>query len=332
MSDPVELLHDIYEGAQYLPVKDFSEHSLRSIKRALHFDSASLVDYAVSTGNAIGIQLLHLHQVPLERLHERATYAGVESLTEGGKLVSRDAILQTAIANRSQCVVADVNQTFRRDRFLDYCRRFDNAHSLVMATRIKDGAFSLAAFWRANRKNAYGRDDIAAATSLVPHLLRARQMNQQLGRGLTEGAVTTTAHRRATILSTFSGQLYVVGSEAIRLLQQEWAQWLPPMLPSVLMNHLGSNTNRRFMGRAITIHASVQADMLCLEITSRCISDCLTPAELRVARLAVCGLQYKEIAREIDVAVATVRNQLQSVYRKLGVTNKTALAKAMQQS
>ena len=98
------------------------------------------------------------------------------------------------------------------------------------------------------------------------------------------------------------------------------------------MSYLGSNTHRRFMGRAITIQASVQAGMLCLEIASRCNTDRLTPAEDRVARLAACGLQYKEIAREVSVAPATVRNQLQAVYRKLGVTNKTALATAMQES
>ena len=332
MDDSNDLLHDIYEGAQHLGVQDFSEYSLKSIKRALRFDSATLVDYAVSTRNAIGIQALHLHHVPLEKLHERSLYAGVESLTEHGALVSRDVVLQAAIANRGQCIAADVNHAFRRDRLLDYCRKFDNAHSLVISTKTKDNAFSLAAFWRADRRNAYGRDDIATATCLLPHLLRARQINHQLGRGLSEESATTTVPGRVTILSTFGGQLYVVGNGAIRLLQQEWEQWLPPMLPSVLMNYLGSNTHRRFMGRAITIQASVQAGMLCLEIASRCNTDRLTPAEDRVARLAACGLQYKEIAREVSVAPATVRNQLQAVYRKLGVTNKTALATAMQQS
>ena len=332
MSDPNDLLHDIYEGAQHLPVTDFSEYSLKSVKRALHFDSATLLDYAVSTRNAIGIQALYLHQVPVERLHERVLYAGVESLTEQGELVSRDVILQKAIANRGQCVAADVNHAFRRDRFLEYCRKFDNAHSLVLSTRTTNNAFSLAALWRANPKNAYGHDDIAAATCLLPHLLRARQINQQLGHGLSAKPTTTTPPGRATILSTFSGQLYVVGIEAIRLLQQEWEQWLPPMLPSALMSQLAGNTYRRFLGRAITIQASVRANMLCMEIAPLCNADRLTPAELRVARLAVCGLQYKEIAREVDVAPATVRNQLQSVYRKLGVRNKTALANAIQQS
>jgi DNA-binding CsgD family transcriptional regulator len=329
VNDLNDLLHGLYQGAQHLPVQDFSEFSLKSIKRVLGFDSATLVDYAVSPQNAIGIQALHLHNVPLEKLHERAQYAGVESLTEQGALVSRDVVLQAAIANRGKCIAADVRLAFRRDRLLDYCRKFDNAHSLVISTPTRDEAFSLAAFWRANRRNVYGSDDIAAATCLLPHLLCARQINQQLGRGLVEESAASPRSGHATILSTHSGQLHAVGKGAIRLLQQEWLQWLPPMLPSALMHQLGSGTQRRFMGQAITIQASVRGEMLCLDIALRRDADRLTPAEDRVARLAAGGLQYKEIAREIRIAPATVRNQLQAVYRKLGVTNKTALAAAL---
>ena len=323
------LLLDLYEGAQHLDVHAFSEHSLKAIKESLKFDSATLVDYAISNLYEVGIQTIHLHHAPIERLQERVLYAGKETLTAQGTLVSRDTILQAAIANRGRSVTADVQQAFRKNPLLDYCRRFDNAHSLVIASPTKSGAFSLAAFWRADRRKAYSTDDVALASYLLPHLLRAKQINQQLATAGTATVSNRIISTRATIMSTFDGRLYVISSAAIVLLQREWKQWLPPVLPATLMDGLASDTRRRFVGTAITIEASVQGNLLCLELAALNGADMLTPAETRVAHLAAKGLQYKEIAKCVGAAPTTVRNQLQAVYRKLDVTNKTGLAIAM---
>lgn len=323
------LLLDLYEGAQYLDAHDFSEHSLNAIKGLLRFDSASLVDYTITDQYRVGIQTIHLHQVAIERLHERVLYAGEETLTGQELLVSRDTILKAAIANRGQSVIADVRQAFRKSPMLDYCRRFDNAHSLVIASQTKDSAFSLAAFWRADQRKAYNADDVALSSYLMPHLLRAKQINQQLAIAENASNCTRQSATRATIMATFDGRLYMIGSVAIALLQREWKQWLPPVLPAKLIDALASNAGCRFVGTAITIEASVQGKLLCLELAALSGIHMLTPAEIRVAYLAAEGLQYKEIAKCVQAAPATVRNQLQAVYRKLGVTNKTSLAVAM---
>ena len=48
-----------------------------------------------------------------------------------------------------------------------------------------------------------------------------------------------------------------------------------------------------------------------------------------MAREYAAGRTYKEIAHAFGVAPATVRNQLQSAYGKLGVDSKIALAKCL---
>ena len=48
----------------------------------------------------------------------------------------------------------------------------------------------------------------------------------------------------------------------------------------------------------------------------------LTPAERLVAAMAMEGLPYKSIARELGKSPATVRNQLHAIYQKLGVGNR----------
>ncbi|WP_158290191.1 helix-turn-helix transcriptional regulator [Ramlibacter sp. WS9] len=51
------------------------------------------------------------------------------------------------------------------------------------------------------------------------------------------------------------------------------------------------------------------------------ILELLTPCELKVARLAVAGLAYKEIARQLNRSFYTVDHQLRSIRDKLGVSS-----------
>jgi LuxR family maltose regulon positive regulatory protein len=52
--------------------------------------------------------------------------------------------------------------------------------------------------------------------------------------------------------------------------------------------------------------------------------DPLSPQELRVLRLLATGSSAPQIAQELIVSVTTVRTQIQSIYRKLGVNNRVA--------
>jgi two-component system nitrate/nitrite response regulator NarL len=55
----------------------------------------------------------------------------------------------------------------------------------------------------------------------------------------------------------------------------------------------------------------------------------LTPRELEVARLVVKGLSNKEIGRQIQLSEGTVKIHLHNIYKKLGISNRTALAAMM---
>jgi LuxR family maltose regulon positive regulatory protein len=54
----------------------------------------------------------------------------------------------------------------------------------------------------------------------------------------------------------------------------------------------------------------------------------LSRQELRVLYLLTAGHSNPEIARELVVSVNTIRTQLQSIYRKLGVNNRVAASEA----
>ena len=52
----------------------------------------------------------------------------------------------------------------------------------------------------------------------------------------------------------------------------------------------------------------------------------LTPREKDVTNLVLKGMYNKEIADELGKSVQTVKNQLVSIYDKIGVRSKTELA------
>ena len=60
--------------------------------------------------------------------------------------------------------------------------------------------------------------------------------------------------------------------------------------------------------------------------------DALTPAELRVARLAARGLANREIAQTLVVTVKTVETELGHAYAKLGIRSRRDLPAALQRA
>jgi DNA-binding CsgD family transcriptional regulator len=55
----------------------------------------------------------------------------------------------------------------------------------------------------------------------------------------------------------------------------------------------------------------------------------LTPAEAQVAISIANGLSVDEAAMMNNVAVSTIRSQLKSIYRKLGINRQTELVKVL---
>ena len=56
------------------------------------------------------------------------------------------------------------------------------------------------------------------------------------------------------------------------------------------------------------------------------MSGHFTPRQAEIVSLIARGLEDKEIARQLGVSVATVRTQLQRLYRQIGVPNRSVAA------
>lgn len=110
-----------------------------------------------------------------------------------------------------------------------------------------------------------------------------------------------------------------------------WPGWSGDRLPEslcALLDHPGEHILPD-EGLIVLCHAASDHNQLALRrLTLRPLTgyDLLTRREQQVAMALAGGKSHKETARLLGVAPATIRNQTQSIYAKLGVDNRANLA------
>lgn len=313
----------MYRTAQHCSLPLFSEYAFQQLKKHVHFDSAGIADCSIGPTNRILMQTVQLHATTLDRFHDRTDVVGSEALGTNGAINSRDVLLQAAFLNRGQSAIVDIARTFSDPVVLDYCRRYDTAHALAFIDgNVKSREFCGVSLWRADKRRPFTPIEGETASRLLSHLVLARTMNQRLH---AQAELTSSAH----VHCSADGQLFLVNQAAIDLLQLEWKEWRSPFLPAQLILALRQSREKAYYGHSITVRAKLDGEILNLAITRNTPPAGLTSAEWRVAVLAMEGRRYKEIGRQLGISPATVRNQLHAIYRKLNVSNKTAIAGAL---
>lgn len=315
------LLLELYRGARELPVPEFQEQSLELLKSALRFDSAMLGVGEVRPDSGLIIQCVHLHNQPQEML---ASYEEIKDRD----LAAFEAAQRVGRVCNFNC--RDMNSGAALADLMAHSNRYDIQNLLV--TTVHDKVLSSVGFlslWRAKERDRYSEVERLLGEHLMPHLLEAATLNRLLWLNqMTESLITKRGTRA---IGDNKGELQTCDPEFVALLRKEWPDWTPPILPSPFMESLRRSPEYRFVGNRISASATAVGEMLFLRAQEKSAVESLTPAELTVSSLVADGLSYKHIAKVLGLSPATVRNELHSVYVKLGVNNKVALAQCIRE-
>lgn len=313
------LLLELYRNARELPISEFQESALELFKSVCRFDSALWGVGEIGPQTGLSFHAVHLHHLPEEMLAAYEEVSGndlvaYEAAQRMGKVCSFN--LPELTPGRRYADVASFN------------KRWEMQNLLVGTVHDKPiGSVGFLCLYRSNDRDRYAEDDRLRGQALLPHLLEAGTLNRLIWLGQFDS--TVVARRGVRAIASPLGYMQTRDLEFFETLRKEWPDWSPPILPRELIQALRSLSERRFVGKRITVAASLSNGMLFLMARERTSMDRLTHAETAVARLIAEGLSYKHAAKRLSLSPATVRNQVHSIYLKLNVNNKVELARRL---
>ncbi|MBF5002784.1 helix-turn-helix transcriptional regulator [Diaphorobacter caeni] len=316
-TDHNDVLLRLYRLAHEQPIDLFQDSALALVKQVLPFDSA-MWGSATMTRRGIDIHAIHLHRQPAEML---AGYEEVKHLdTAGSEAAGR---FNEALAFDRDTWFSDKQQQPLRD----YGKRFDQAHFFICSNR--DARTQLThwiTLFRASASAPCLEHERRSLETLAPHVQQALSLNRLAH--LAQSAHGSPSAAIGTAMADARGMVHHMDSVFEHALRTEWQGWRGPRLPSALMASVQQGLPR-FAGRDHVLNLRTEHGLLWLRCRKRCAVDDLAPREFVVAQMVAKGLTHKEIAKTLGSAPTTVRNQIRSVYDKLGVSHVVALIEAL---
>lgn len=316
MDKTVRNIYEIYENAEQLAAVDFSHWCLQHLHSNFCFDSSAITSFIPNERGEMALASQIGQNVDSEKVRLRHEILGNESIVDG-KLQTPDPLLKKMVLEHNTvhtCHVPEVQHTGLRH----YAKLSNSQNALGASTQAGNVLFLVSA-WRAKPQFRFGEQEIYQAAQVFPHALKALTINRKLS---THPLLDKKLSSQIYCLT--NGDIIHYDEGAIYLLRQEFPYWLAGNLPYEILSSI--HTKSSYCSPKITIEViAKQSSILHLSINSTQSSP-LTKTEIRVVEMVVKYNSLKKVALEMGSSVNTIRNQVASIYKKLGITSKIELA------
>ena len=307
-----KLLFELHRGINTVQAPGFKEWALQQIKPLLHFDKAI---WAMGTSEDKVLHNVHMHGLPSEFMKNYE------------KFKSQDRLLSAILAQPGKALrTLDIYSQSEREELeivRNHAKSFEIEDATVIA--IKEpitGLMSFFSLYRCTPGHLFGERDRTILQTLAPHLVECANLNRLhfVGHAVNQNAYHTTA-----ALCDQQGCLHQVDNDFPKLLQTEWPEWKGAYLPSKLLQAFEEG-KLCYAGKQVLINITRLDDVYLLQASEVRGIDQLSARELEVALLLSKGLSYKTIGDLIEISHSTVNKHALSIYKKLGISNKTELS------
>jgi DNA-binding CsgD family transcriptional regulator len=311
----------LFDGAFQMPLSSFQDFAFEQIGKLVPWDSGV---WATGIHTTNQIHAVHFcNQPPDLMARYNMNYVATDlvrsrAIAEPGRTFRIEDVMHID-AYRALPVYTDLGQYVG----IEY----------AMGTAQNDpasGLSELILLWRADRQRPFTDDERLIAQTLVPHMIGAWRHRQLIAVASIANGIQETDYSagRALAIIDEDGMIYAVIGDFGLKLAEAVPGWVGPELPPVILSAMQSGKN------VITINGydiafSKAENRRLIGITLHKNTGGLTDAEMKVAELFAGGSTSKQIAATTGLSNYTVRNQLSSAYRKLGVHSKLGLFEAI---
>lgn len=315
-----DLLLEIYRQAQDAPSVEFQTRVLDAVREHFAFDSALWATGFIGPEGATPHAIFVYRQPP-------------DMMENWARIKPRDTLIYEAFKNLGQTVNGALasdpcwQARFNAD-MMAHIKRYGMEHTLItmIATPLLR-LYTAVSFFRADPERPFSETERLRKQNLMPHLAEAWNISRF---GFVNSARNNgTQPTCGRAICDSQGVLYNADRNFTRFMLAEWPDWHGPQLPPELLETLSGGDPRRYAGRHSVISAETLNHMELLTARKTAAIDNLSSREHDVAALFAKGADFRAIADALHIAPATVRNHLQHIYAKLGVSNKMEMARLM---
>jgi len=314
------VLVDLYRAAASgMPSSRFKDLVFASVGEHLPFESAGWGTFAV-TPTGPKVHSVHVYQLPMKMM---ADYEAVKQF---------DTLSARALSNPGRTINVSIDNTRWKlhPAIVAHVRKWGLDHSL--GTIHVDPHLNIChaiSLYRGAKSRPFHTGERILKQQLMLHMVEAWNMNalryvERPHEGREQsGPVLAIVDRE--------GMIYNADAGLHALLGREFTDWTGPLLPVEVSEQVCAADPTVYRGERVAcsqVRISVDG-MVLVRVRPVSAVDRLTPRETTAATLFAAGNSYKEIAIAMQISPATARNQLQSVYQKLGVGNKIELSKML---
>ncbi|MGC4028510.1 MAG: LuxR C-terminal-related transcriptional regulator [Steroidobacteraceae bacterium] len=191
------------------------------------------------------------------------------------------------------------------------------------------GVFSSVCLFRNSRQPAFSETERVLHQNLLPHWIAA--LSRRIIDDAFIAARGVATANLAVAVAGKDGALEAASEGFAALLRTEWPSWPGGSLPPELLRS-AVRTESTFLGDRVVARISRLPERMLLCARARLPVDSLGRRELQVAELLGAGLGVKPAAKKLGLSPSTVENHRDHIYRKLGVSSRSALIAVLRES
>lgn len=311
-----QFVTDIHR-ASLEPEANVARFGLERLKSMLGFDCA-WYGWARQTGDNTTVHASSTINLP-------DSFASIWSTMRSQDLVAR-ALRQ----DRGRIGLYDRGQSAQTDGMIDFTERYSlRKIACAMHNRPNRSTTFFASVYRTDsRSRQWAREDLDLLQCGVDQIFLT--MQRSFGRESAE-----SGERWATLMVDPAGVAHLGLDNSRGMLGAIWPGWKGEKLPRALLRVSRMPGAHMLKREGVVVFcerdrgAGAQSELIRLRLSRLSRVDRLSPRERQVARLLAAGATHKNAAQALGSAPATIRNQTQAIYEKLGVRSRAQLAGIM---